>query len=302
MNLYNKYRPSEFSEIVGNKETIQSIQNLLDKKEKPHSYLLVGETGCGKTTLGKIIAKYLGASENDFNEINSADFRGIDSIREIRQKCRYRPFGDCQIWLLDECHKLSNDAQNALLKLLESPPSYVYFILATTDPQKLIPTIKGRCIQYTMSNLNETQMSRLLKKITKKEKEKLSEAIYEKIIDYSNGHPRNAINLLEKVLNTEEENRLKIIKEIDGEQGEIIELCKLLSKPNTSWNIISKNLKLLKELEPESIRRAILGYFTTYLLNRDDQRIGFIVEQFLEPFYNTGFSGVVYACYSINKF
>ena len=102
----------------------------------------------------------LGCRGGDYREIDSADFRGIDTIREIRKQIQYLPIeSDCRMWLLDEVHMLTAPAQEALLKALEDTPKHVYFALCTTEPQKLIKTIKGRCTHYTVDLLNEKQIT-----------------------------------------------------------------------------------------------------------------------------------------------
>lgn len=302
MSLYLKYRPEVLSEIRGNVELVSTLQNMLsDIPSCPHSFLLHGPTGCGKTTIGRIIANELGCKGNDFREVDSADFRGIDTVREIRKQCLYKALeGSVRVWLIDECHKMTNDAQNALLKILEDTPEHVYFILATTEPQKLLKTIKGRCSQFAVSPLNNQQVIGLVRSVVKKEGESLPKVIYEQIAKSSEGHPRNALQILEQVLNVAEDERLEVSKRSEERQAEIIELCRALVN-RKGWKIISGILVGLKTEDPESIRRVMLGYCQAILLKKDDTYIGRIMEEFIEPFYNTGFPGLTYACYAVVK-
>ena len=300
MSLYNKHRPTTFDEMAGNQKTLSACINLISKENPPNSYLLIGGTGCGKTTLARIIAKELGCVGSDFKELDSAQYRGIDDVRDIRNKSQYKPMeGECSVWLLDECHKLTNDAQNALLKILEDPPANVYFILSTTDPQKLLKTIKGRCSTFELSPLADDEMYKLLRKIVKAEGERMDKDVYEQIIQDSMGHPRNAINILEQVLAVDSDDRLEMAKRKAEEAGEAIELCRALVA-GKSWKSVSVILKGLKQQEPESIRRNVLGYASAVLLNSpENDRCGLILEEFKNPLYDIGFPGLVLACYSI---
>jgi len=302
MNLYLKYRPQTLEEIIGNREVVESLQNMLaNPKTCPHSFLLTGPTGCGKTTIGRIIAKELGAKGTDFIEVDSADFRGIDTIREIRKVAQYKPIeGDVRVWLVDEVHKTTNDAQNALLKILEDTPTHVYFILCTTDPQKLLPTIKGRCSTFEVRPLEEKQMFSLLRKVVKAEEENLEKQVYDQIIQDSFCYPRNALQILDQVLRVNPENRLATATKAAENQSQSIELCRILLKGG-GWKRVAEILKGLKNEDPESIRRHVLGYCQSVLLNKDEERCGLIMEEMIEPFYNTGFSGLVFACYTIIK-
>jgi len=301
MSLYHKYRPQSFSEIRGNKGTVIALQAELQKEDKSHAFLLTGPTGCGKTTLGRIIAKELGAHGNDFREVDSADFRGIDTIREIRKQSQFKPLeGPCRVWLLDEVHRLTSDGQSALLKALEDTPSHVYYILATTDPQKLLNTIKGRCAQYTVAPLKEKEMYRLLKTVVKKEGESLTQDVYEQIIQDSQGHPRNALQILDKVLGVSPEKCLELAKQAAEQQSQVIELCRALLS-SAGWKKIANILTGLRDEDPEKIRRAVLGYCQAVLLKGENDRAGLIMEEFIEPFYNSGWPGLVFACYSIVK-
>lgn len=302
MSLYNKYRPQNFEEVRGNEEIVKSLQSMFsDRDRTPHAFLLHGQTGCGKTTIARIIAKELGCSGSDYREVDSADFRGIDTIREIRKNSQYQAMeSTCRVWVLDECHKLSNDAQNALLKILEDPPPHVYFILCTTDPQKLIATVKGRCSQFQVNLLTDAQMEKLLRKIVRYEQQRMSQEVYDAIVKDSNGRPRNAIVTLEQVLHVPEEDRLVMAQQGEFIEGKSIDLCRALFR-KAPWSEIRLILIALKEQEPESIRRAVLGYCQAVLLNKDNMLAGRVMEEFMEPFYNSGFPQLVYACYSITK-
>lgn len=299
MSLYLKYRPQWFSDIQGNEGVVKSLQGMFEKKDISHTFLLHGSTGCGKTTIGRIIAKNLGCKGSDYKEVDTADFRGIDTVREIIQNSQFKPVeGPVRVWVVDECHKLTNDAQNAFLKILEDTPPHVYFVLCTTEPQKLLPTIRGRCSQFAVSPLNDRQMRRLLHGVVKGEEEKITKSIYDQIIQDSLGLPRNALQILEQVLNVEGEQRLEMARRSAEEQSKAIELCRALVK-GESWGRVSKILNGLKGQDAESIRRNVLGYSQSVLLNGGGEQAAGIIEEFWEPLYNIGFPGLVFACYAV---
>ena len=301
MSLYLDYRPRTWDEIVGNEETVSSLQNMLKKGNVPHTYLFVGGSGCGKTTIARILANDLGCNGNDYREINAADFRGIDSVREIIQSAKYKPLeGKTKVYVIDECHKLTNDAQNAMLKILEDTPSHVYFILCTTDPQKLLKTVKSRAVQFRMSPLDDRDMMRLLRNILQQENETVAREVIDQIVIDSLGHPRTALNILEKVIHAEPENRLNIARKQAEETNEAIELCRCLLS-TSSWKKCSSILQGLKGQDAESIRRVILGYAQSVLLNAENDKAALILESFIEPLYDVGFPGLVFQCYSICK-
>lgn len=299
MSLYLKHRPQTFSEVVGNQETVDSIKNMLQKKNHPHTYLLSGGTGCGKTTIARIMTKELGITGMDLKEINSADFRGIDSVREIIKNSQLHPIqSPARAWIIDEAHKLTNDAQNAFLKILEDTPDHVYFIICTTEPNKLLPTIRNRCSMFQVQKLTEKEMFRLIRKVLRVENETLEKEIIEQISESSEGHPRAGLQTLEQVLNVEPELRMEIAKKRIEEQGEMIELARALVS-GKGWKTVADILLKLKGQDAEGIRRVVLGYCQATLLNgKSDERIGLIMEEFLEPTYNSGFPQIVYACFS----
>lgn len=301
MELYKKHRPVKLSRVVGQEETTATLENLLTQGRVPHSLLFTGPSGCGKTTLARILRTELGCVDNDFYEINCADFRGIDMVREIRKAMTYAPAGgDCRVWLIDECHKLSNDAQNALLKMLEDTPAHVYFFLATTDPQKLLKTIKTRCMEMPVRGLEEKELIGLMGTVLRREKKEVPEEVLETIARDSIGSARMALVLLDKVIDLPEESMLEAARAKASAENEAIELCRLLIK-KASWKEVAAVLRGLKD-EPESVRYAVLGYARSVLLGggKGAARAFVVIDSFRENFYDSKAAGLAAACYEVS--
>ncbi|MDB5238784.1 MAG: polymerase subunit gamma and tau, polymerase subunit gamma/tau protein, partial [Candidatus Parcubacteria bacterium] len=144
--LYRTYRPSKWSEVIGQDHVVDTLKDTLAAKKPAHAYLFSGSRGTGKTSVARILAKALETADDDIYEIDAASNRGIDDIRELREHVSVMPFSSpFKVYIIDEVHMLSKDAWNALLKTLEEPPKHVVFILATTELDKVPETIISRC-------------------------------------------------------------------------------------------------------------------------------------------------------------
>lgn len=219
--LYRTYRPSKFNEVVGQDYIVKTLCNAIKNQKIAHAYLFAGPRGTGKTTVAKLFAKaincesfkdescdecdscktYLRQNHPDIIEMDAASNNGIDEIREIIDQVPYAPIlGKYKVYIIDEVHMLSTSAFNALLKTLEEPPAHVVFILATTDPQKVIPTVLSRCQRYNFAKINPHNIKERLIKILNEEKLEFDNDAVEEISRMAEGGMRDALSLLEQCL------------------------------------------------------------------------------------------------------
>jgi len=296
--LHITNRPDKFSGMVGNRSLIKSLSALLINKDRPHSYLFYGPSGCGKTTLARIMCNKLECVQIDLRELNCADYTGVDNAREIIQQMRLAPMvGKVRCWIIDEAHRLSGSAQDALLKALEDTPGHVYFFLCTTNPNKLLPTIKSRCTPCEVKPLKEEELIGLLKSIPLDAK--IPDRIYEEIAEKSNGQPRFALVQLDAIKDLSSKDMKNAIKSFEQDKEITIKLCRLMLK-GESWKKACVILKELVDEEPENIRRQILGYCGVALLNGNEKAAA-IMGNFTEPYYDSGKYGLYLSCYDAIK-
>lgn len=307
MPLQTTYRPKSFKQFYGNEQTVETIKAAINQEDHNHCMLITGPSGCGKTTLARIVARALGAynpaSVNNpcFIEINNADNRGVDTVRAIRDECSRVPLGgEARVFFFDECHQQTRVAQEMFLKLLEEADGYNYFIFATTNPEMLLDTFKRRCAQYTLQPLSEKDVADYIANIADKEQLDIDDAVFEHIASQSTGSIGIALGILDAIKALPGEKIMDAIASAAESQSQAIELCRALAKPTCKWKDIQPILKSLKQQgeDAEGIRRMVLGYCSSWLLNKDEPRAWLIMDAFREPMYNIGFPGIVLASYT----
>ena len=222
--LARRYRSETFDDVVGQEAVSKTLKNAIATGRVAHAYLFTGTRGVGKTTMARILAKALNCLEaagptvspclkcdscqaiaegNDIDviEIDAASNTGVDHIRELRQNAIYRPArARNKIYIIDEVHMLSTGAFNALLKTLEEPPEHVKFILATTEINKVLPTILSRCQRFDFRNIQVDDIAAQLKTVLQGEKVEAEEALVRKVARLANGSMRDALSLLDQLL------------------------------------------------------------------------------------------------------
>ncbi|MFZ3086309.1 MAG: DNA polymerase III subunit gamma/tau [Candidatus Hydromicrobium sp.] len=221
ISFYRKWRPQDFGEIIGQEYNVRTIKNAISNNRLSHCYIFCGPRGTGKTSTARILAKALNCikgttpdpcnkCENcisisdgysmDVVEIDAASNRGINEIRELREKVKYLPnILRKKVYIIDEVHMLTTEAFNALLKVLEEPPEHVLFIMATTEPNKVIPTIMSRCQRFDFFPIPMDKIKDRLQKIAKSEKITISDSALSLISKYADGSLRDADGILEQL-------------------------------------------------------------------------------------------------------
>ena len=267
--LYRTYRPMTFDEVAGQKHIVQTLKNALRENKIAHAYLFCGPRGTGKTTMARIFAKALNC-ENEFGnpcnhcencvaitegrhpdviEIDAASNRGIDDIRDLVSKVKYSPIlGRYKVYIIDEVHMMTNEAFNALLKTLEEPPENVVFILATTEPYKLMPTILSRCQRYDFTKVSDGDIYNRLFDILQNENIQIEEDALSMLVSLADGGVRDALSMLDQAIAYCANNiTLKAIQDLYGLSSKQEKIDLLMYANNKDFLKLSNAIKQLVE-------------------------------------------------------
>ena len=247
-----KYRPGSFEEMRGNKEVVSSLKSMVESKTPPRAYLLTGISGVGKTTAARICHAVVGGIKI---EMNIADKRGIDGVRDIAADYQFGSIGN-KVYILDEVHQMTPEAQSVMLKVLEDIPEHCYFFLCTTRPEKIISAVRTRCMELEFQPVNSDTVLELLLDIMEEEEIVVPVEVVKSIAEKQcQGSPRLAVNLLEKCrsVNSLEEAEKFFPQDLglaDNGDGDF-EVAKLLRDvlcrdnftPSAHWRSLSKVLE-----------------------------------------------------------
>jgi DNA polymerase-3 subunit gamma/tau len=289
--LHTLYRPQTFDQVVGQTAVITSLKNVI-KRRGAQAYLFCGPAGTGKTTLARIVASELGCAQNSIMEIDAATFTGIDAMRQVQETVQYKPFGKSEhrAVLIDEIHRLSRNAFDSLLKIVEEPPAHVTWLFATTEVNKVPKTIQTRCAAFTLKPVNDKDLLGLIEEVSVSEKIKLSDGMADIIVRESGGSPRQAlVNLaLCRDLKTRQEAAQVLRSALSSDP--VHELCQYVCNGG-SWQKAMAIIAKLEDENPEGVRLVIVNYVGKALQSAksDDAACRFlsILEAFSAPYNNS---------------
>lgn len=240
--LYRKYRPQNFKEVIGQDHIVSVLENEAKQGKISHAYLFSGSRGTGKTSIARIFAKSLGVNPEDTYEIDAASNRGIDEIREIRDGVHTLPYSSkYKVYIVDEVHMLTKEAWNAFLKTLEEPPAHCIFIMATTEPHKLLDTVISRCEHFVFRKPSHTDITKSILSVAKKEDSKIEKSSASLIATLAEGSFRDALSILQKIIHSSKD------KELSQE-----EVSKVLGAPNSKLI-----LEILKAVEAGDTEKGL---------------------------------------------
>ena len=322
--LARKWRPNTFDEVVGQDYVVKALKGALDLEKLPHAFIFSGTRGTGKTTLARILAKAINCTNSkknsepcgkcdsclsiengssiDFQEVDAASRRGVEETKELLDSVPYLPTSSrYKIYLLDEVHMLSKESFNSLLKTLEEPPEHVIFLFATTEIDKVPPTVLSRCVQFNLSAMKAEIISDQLKLIFDNEKIKYDEGSLSKLSNLARGSMRDALTLSEKVISfSEGKITEKKVEELMGLPSSELIQSLLKSVIERDSNMLVQNIQEVKSnfYDPEQILIDLLSLMQEIALSqfneKSDQSDLFIQPQHLQLIYDLGISNLEY--------
>ena len=288
--LYRKYRSQSFDELIGQENIVQTLKNALTQKKIAHAYLFCGPRGTGKTSVARLLAKSLNCSQGvgcqcnecdnciqitegthpDVIEIDAASNSGVDEVRNLIDKIKYSPIkGKYKVYIIDEVHMMTNNAFNALLKTLEEPPEDVVFVLCTTEPHKIMPTILSRCQRFEFKKIPDKTLKEHIEKILQNENCTADSESINLITEIANGGARDALSILDQLITYCGNNiTTKDIETVFGLVSKIekLQLLDLIAKNDNKGLINFYNLLKNRNIDISRLNNELLDLLRDSLI------------------------------------
>ena len=295
-----EFRPQELSEVVGNKPIKTMLSRFVQDIDKmPKVFLFHGPHGCGKTTFARILTKELGIDLDDpinYIEQNASNANGKDDAANAIEAMQYLPTNEVKrrAFVFDESHRLTKNAQDALLKVCEDTPEGCYIFLCTTDPQKILPQLRSRCTKVPVQLFSASESAKFVKWVVNKHKLDVCEDVQSMVVASTEGSPRTLLVAFEAVEGATVGDAKVLLKDCSQEKES--KLCNLLLNSG-SWGDILKEVNSTTDFE--TARRGILGYLGVVMSKSPSkaEQCYRIMICFMEPYYDTGKAKLLCSCY-----
>jgi DNA polymerase III delta prime subunit len=309
-SLITKYRPSKFSQVVGQDKVVESFRTALDDRSSRQFIFTGSVAGIGKTSLARLGARYVGATDHNITELPAAIYNGVDDMRALTLTLSYRPLGKNAVkaLILDEAHRVSAQGWDAILKITEEPPVWAYWFFCTTDVDRIPKTIRSRCSIYTLNPVATNTIFDYLEDVAEAEKFDTPRPILELCAKEADGSLRKALSLLSVCYRSRDRKEAAqlILGEEAKDSGLGFALAQALSK-GASWRTVQPILEQLTQPQEgaaretaEGVRHTVRAYFSKVAVNAKDEKVAAaavrVLDMFSEPCNPAdGFSPLVLA-------